>query len=218
MYRKALNILGITALILALNIVIKPATINAHTPPSPTDSTLNGEKAREIFRSKELDRGTVKLGMTMEDIQALYGKETKQNVDNEVELLRSVFTTLVYPLGEFEFEKSEDMPTSSLIGVKIKTREFIGPRKIRVGDSADSVLEKFPKGDSTVKKQADGSIGRLLYGSKWTDPFYGVVDYDGDVVTKIRLVENGPGFGSYSLTFDLKDGKVVSFDYGVSTI
>lgn len=218
MFRKALNIIGMTAMILAFNIVFEPVNINAHTSFSSTHSTLKGVKAREIFRSEELYQGPVKLGMTKDEIQASYGKETNLKVDNEWELMRSVFTTLVYPFGEFEFEESEDNPTPSLIWVKIKTRDFSGPRKIRVGDSTESVLEKFPMGDTNVKKQADGSVGRLLYGTKWTDQLYGVIDYNGSFMKRIRCVENGPGFGSYGLTFDLKDGKVVSFDYGVSTI
>jgi len=181
------------------------------------DSTIKGEKPRVVFMENDTNNGFVKLGMSIDELRALYGKETDMEYQ-DIQTDGNVYTTLAYPFGKFEFSADEYNPNSFLYWVTITSSDFVGPRDIRVGDKTDSVLENFPDGNYDVKKQKDGTTVRILYGGTWPDKYYGVIDYEGDQMTQIRCSEGGPGFGSYGLTFVIKDGKVASFNYGVCII
>jgi len=179
--------------------------------------TIKGEKPRVVFMENDTNNGFVKLGMSIDELRALYGKETDMEYQ-DIQTDGNVYTTLAYPFGKFEFSADEYNPNSFLYWVTITSSDFVGPRDIRVGDKTDSVLENFPDGNYDVKKQEDGTTVRILYGDTWPDKYYGVIDYEGDQMTQIRCSEGGPGFGSYGLTFVIKDGKVASFNYGMCII
>ena len=85
---------------------------------------------------------------------------------------------LYYPFGEFTFFEDEEM--FSLYQVEISNSERAGgPRNIRLGDSTDDVLRKFPDHDNPMEEQTyrDGYY-RVLYGEYEHLQEYGVVLYN----------------------------------------
>lgn len=115
----------------------------------------------------------------------------------------------------------------------IKSPGYAGPRRIKVGDSIESVLQKFPREDvdrnvidEFVDRGIAGGSNRLLYhafaheADGETLHKYGLACYEGDtdVINSIDLVYGVPNSGCFvSLGFEIEEGLVVeiNFTYGM---
>ncbi|WP_425446743.1 hypothetical protein [Dethiothermospora halolimnae] len=112
-----------------------------------------------------------------------------------------------YDFGKLEFSKGED-GKFYLYRIIIQNDNVIGPREIKVGDSVETVLSKFPN-DNNDKK--DGM--RVLYGGDYESNGSGILYYDeDDNISLINYIHGQGGFGSYGMKLSIENNKVKDMD------
>lgn len=155
----------------------------------------------------------INLGDDERDIKRILGSPKNKEIKKCDHI--PLCATFYFPFGKFELE-GEKEGYLFVIGITITAPGYYGPRKTQVGDDIESVLAKFP--DEHHSSQIKG---RKLYGDsekiyektsskkRWEEFAYGEVTYDdhGEIV-EVLYSDGRVGFGSHSLTYKAKKGKV----------
>lgn len=123
--------------------------------------------------------------------------------------------TFTYPFGKLELE-GEKEGYLYVIGISITAPGVYGPRYTQVGDDIETVLKKFPDEHRSIQNRS-----RKLYGDmnkiyekssnkrRWEELGYGIVPYnDRGEIIEVLYSDGRVGFGSHSLTYKVKKGKV----------
>ncbi len=129
---------------------------------------------------RETSIAGVRLGMSRTEVKDILGSpvaESRQYSD----FLEGYQRVITYPYGEFTFYESEGR--AYLYQAEISDSDRAGgSRNIRIGDSVEEVLRKFPdESNPPVKEQFIDGYYRILYGEYDHLQQYGVVRYDGNM-------------------------------------
>jgi len=90
------------------------------------------------------------------------------------------FSNIFFMISQFSSDSSVDINEYLLFNIKVDGNQVSGPRDIRVGDSYESVLSKFPNDDNAIKAYSEDTRGeyrRILYGRDEIPPV-GYIYYD----------------------------------------
>ncbi len=148
----------------------------------------------------------VRLGMTESQVRDFLGSpvDTDQYYSDFID---TQVKELHYPYGKFLFFLAQD--GFRFYEGEITEPEAGGPRNVRVGDTKETVLQKFPDEGRGIEEEAytDGYY-RILYGSRDHLQDGGVVNYD----SNMQPYEIGFGTEDYlGFRISLEDGLVSSF-------
>ncbi len=147
--------------------------------------------------------------LTEEDINALYGAPlSKKTYD--------LFATddaakLSYDGSVFQIIYLDQEPYNYMFAATVDNDKIPAPRNVKIGDSMESVLGKFPDNKDETKYQSDtddANTYRLLYGKNEYMQDSGRLEYKEDV--PVAIVYSSEGI---NLTYELQDGKVAKVSY-----
>jgi len=142
---------------------------------------------------------------TADSLERLFGKATGDEEFNEGE---NAYRRMTY--GDNVFETDRD--GKRIFRATIADDSIEAFRDIRIGDTADEVLAKLPeaKNDDRTALTGEGEKGEynLLYGNYENMADYGIVVYDGDEISEIRLTES-----QYGATIYFENEKVSKIEY-----
>jgi len=220
--KKRFMILALVVLMMLVLAACGGNSGQADTPAdeAPADQTANiGEpagQADDLESEEPLPEGNFSytevqyvFDLTEEDIVALYGDPlTKKKYD--------LFATedaaeLSYNGSVFQIAYLEQEPYNYLFAATVDNDKIPAPRDVKIGDSMDSVLAKFPAGTDETMFQSDTDPNRtyrLLYGEDVYMQDCGRLEYEGDVPVAIVYTSEG-----INLTYELQDGKVAKVSY-----
>jgi len=109
---------------------------------------------------------------------------------------------------------ADDLQGYSLAAITIKDGDIPGPRNLKVGDSAQSVIDKYPNENHGVEEGT-----QVLYGESFDLLEHGYIYYDenGNIECISYLYGYG-GFGTYGLNFYIKNDIVQEIVMSVANI
>ncbi len=119
------------------------------------------------------------------------------------------FSNFLFMMSQFSSESSEYINEYELLEITVDGNQVSGPRNIRVGDSFESVLDKFPDSNNAIKvysQDTRGEYRRILYGRDEIPPV-GYIYYDKNQKPLFVWFNNYPE--SY-LSIEFEDEKVVN--------
>jgi hypothetical protein len=205
-------------IIALLIIALLFALINSckeHEKVTPTSGIKNAHQTPCTLQSFGHDyyAANVNLGDDERDIKRILGSPKKKEIKKCDHI--PLCATFHFPFGKFELE-GEKEGYLFVIGITITAPGYYGPRNTQVGDDIESVLAKFPDEHHSIQNK-----GRKLYGDsekiyektsskkRWEEFAYGEATYnDHGGIVEVLYSDGRIGFGSHSLTYKVKKGKV----------
>ena len=160
---------------------------------------------RKPLIGEEYTLNGFKLGAHEDNVISKFGSPINRVIDNSSQNYKTI--NLNYNFGKVSlFSRDSYEPWAFII--QINTRGIYGPRETQVGDSVESLLEKFP--DNHYPIQSDGTLTyRELYkiGQLYSDDYnYGILTYGKN--NEISEVSFSIGWQSQGFDFIIKDSKV----------
>lgn len=177
-----------------------------------SNGNSTGEKNNyrsEIFSPKDAMGANIKIDMDKSEVEKILGKPQKVESNYEAAFGADILV-YHYEFGSVRFEPL-DNKKYSVSRIKISKPGTHGPRDIQVGDSTDAVLGKFvEKLDATRR---DG----YLYGKQGEN--HGLITCDkSGKPSEITFSYGGGGFGTYTLSIEVEDGKIKSISIAVMNV
>ena len=118
-----------------------------------------------------------------------------------------------YKFGEVHFDPL-NATTFTVSQIFINRPNYAGPRNIKINDSIETVLHKFPYNKNTT---VDVSGDIYVYGENGKDS--GFITYDENKnVSFVTYTYGEGGFGTFSLRMEVKNNKVKFIRIGVMNI
>lgn len=175
----------------------------SETPDAPVISTgeFSYEETQFVF------------DMTEDDVVALYGEPTER----EDYLLFESENASQFSYGDTVFQiayqDNADGTKSYVFEATIADDKLVAPRNVKIGDSMEDVIAKFPANNNPERFDMDDDSGhtyQLLYGEFVYMSPCGLVEYDGDTPVAVSYYSEG-----VRLSYNITDGKVNSVRYTV---
>ncbi|WP_052090374.1 cell wall-binding repeat-containing protein [Desulfosporosinus sp. HMP52] len=170
----------------------------------------------EPFKEKDLNVAEISLGMSEKKVIEIMGSPlTKSEFYDEA--CHENIMTLKYSWGEVSLEHPQDDKTY-VFWITVRAPGICGPRNTFVGDDISLVLNRFRNDDYPVEYN-NGYMYKPLYGKdyKYIDGHYwgsASCDQSGNL-TSVYYGIDGPGFGSYGLSYMVNNGKVMEYSIGL---
>lgn len=159
----------------------------------PNDPVVTEGKGPAPFSIEDCQVLGVSLGMSEETVLTILGEPEESTIE-KVEALSLNAKILHYPFGTLRFLEDQ------LYSFEVNTAGVDGPRGIQVGDSMQSVIEKFPHEQKPVEGENPRYATKTLYGSMMHGQTGGGIYYeayeiiysDGEHGVALRVeIENG---------------------------
>ncbi len=164
----------------------------------PNDSAVTEGKGPTPFSLEDCYVLGVSLGMPEETVLTILGEPEETTIDFNAALHGNI-KILHYPFGTLRFWEDE------LLSFEVNTTGADGPRGIQVGDSMESVIDKFPY----EEKPVEGDNPRYA-----TKPLYGVMAHHetgGGIYYEAYEIIYGDGEHGVALRVEIEDGSVSRF-------
>ncbi|PAB56737.1 hypothetical protein [Anaeromicrobium sediminis] len=167
---------------------------------------------KKIFSIEDVKILGVNIDMKKVDVENLLGEPIKvEKIYDEVwegELIKNY-----YDFGYVEFDPM-GVGQHTVGQIIIKDEKINGPRNIKIGDTFESVINKFPY-ESTGTIDEVGN--KFIYGAYYENG--GFISYDEkNNPVAITYSYGQGGFGTYTLNFKLDNGKVKEIGLSVMNI
>lgn len=167
------------------SIHLQTTSFSSNTNNSSTSQS--SKEAQSVTTLKPFDSKELKfIGMTIEECDALFGKPLEVTQEVEHEFIsgydEEIYMTRKYQNVTCKFDKYTrhigDIPEIILDTMEVLKPGYSPLRGIKVGDSLESVLAKFPDENRDIYKDTDGKTNiKPLYGTcKW-EQSYGRITY-----------------------------------------
>jgi hypothetical protein len=166
----------------------------------------------EEFSDKDTSVLGIKLDMSISELESILGQPIKQDSHYE-EAFGADVINYYYQFGEIRLEPLEEA-NYTVSSVVINKPNYSGPRGIKIGDSIEMVIQKFPCNEEAPK---DESGERYVYGNLGENN--GVITYniEGNI-EEVKYSYGYGGFGTYILRIGVENEKVISISVSVLNI
>lgn len=182
------------------------------------ETNLNNYKWK-IFSPSDAEVSGIEIDMTKDALIKKLGEPNKIEHKHEAAFGDLDVLNYYYEFGHIRLEPM-DIKRYSVGAITIIKSTIKGPRDIKVGDSIEDVLKKFPLNNKVVVNKDNitnkNSI-KYIYGGPGENSGY--ITYD--ELGKIKSVTydyGGGGFGAYTLNIDIQNDKVTSIHIDVMNV
>lgn len=140
------------------------------------------------------------LGMTEEEIGALFGEPLDTRDDGDVRIVTYADATVIFGDGY-------------IARLEVRSDALPCIRDIKTGDSVETVCSRFPDegNDFVYPEEEEPHNYKVLYGEYVHMSAYGVLHRQGETVDALELADE-----DFGLTFAFAEGKLHSVIYAVS--
>lgn len=192
--RKA--ILKLFAIMLALMLFGACAGVNK------SESTPESTGTLEIYNSK---KDFIYVGITMQQADALFGEVIEENIKEDLDWGGNHYpgdTLHKYKGVWCKFQKTGEQQDMLLTSMTVFSPDYAPVRGIKVGDSIDSVLAKFPNENQEMMTNEYGENYKFIYGAPETDRPYGKIEYEEGLPVSINFSDSSEECGVFALQLD----------------
>lgn len=163
----------------------------------------------EIFSPEDAMGANIKIDMDKSEVDKILGKPQKVESNYEAAFGADILV-YHYEFGSVRFEPL-DNKKYSVSRIKISKPGTHGPRDIQVGDNTDAVLGKFVEKLDATRREG------FLYGKQGEN--HGLITCDkSGKPSAITFSYGGGGFGTYTLSMEVEDGKIKSISIAVMNV
>ena len=183
-------------------------TITSENSTQPDKETKNSISE---FSPDDFSMCDVDLDMKKEEVEKLLGKPNKSKSTYEEAFGADVFL-YYYDFGTIRLEPDpNDVYTVS--SIKILKPNYNGVRGIKIGDSVDEVIKKFP---CNKYNSINADSIKILYGKEHDAG--GFIHYENNKVIDIIYLYGPEGFGGYALYLVIEDNVVKKISLSVTNM
>lgn len=163
----------------------------------------------EQFGVQDTKIDNIALNMSLEDVIKELGQPKKSETITDSSL--GYDSILYYSFGQLGFNKIEDNKTV-LTGISINKVGINGPRNILIGDSVQSLLNKFPN-ENFPKKHGI----KKIYGNDYENR--GIINYDKlGKISNITFYYGSANSDTYWIDFRIENDKVKEIEIGIESL
>lgn len=177
------------------------------------EDKLNGIENKERLEYEEFwefELADLKLNLNNDELFKIKGK-----VDGKIQTEGSYVLQETYAYKDCTVDLwnyGDSYGGLNIFKISTKDASIEGPRNIRVGDSAEEVLKKFPNEDNPIVNNV-----KFLYGKEYDYNGQAVYDSSGNL-TKISYMAGTGTWDVGVLEFEIEDGKVVEITIWVPPV
>jgi len=194
------------------------AKLEARFPVEDMMDSNNGAAAKTgWFSAEEAAMGDIAIDMPADEVIQKLGAPIDEKREYSEAVGGDIYT-YCYNFGTVTLDP--DIYTNySVSNISVTNGETAGPRGIRIGDSLDSVLQKFPADGESATNEYDGIIYEYLHTANEEYDVKRAIEKNHEgAVGSVCYFDGYGGFGSFSFCLEIQNGAVASMYVGVQNI